>query len=178
LGPVFHDRQGPPNQAEILSRIFSLDVEDEKNQRSERRLREFLQDDLSVSFSQIGNATLEDIYTPIDRCIADGTNLKSRTAEEWRKIREDLGHLISAAISHDISNRQSSTADANRYIHDFASHIVEIASKRADLAKKGRSATKAKNYDPVSIVSLNWDIHLVSRVIDFLYKKRLCERQG
>jgi hypothetical protein len=176
LGAGFSRPAGAPNQAEILSRIFSLDVEDPKIRGAQTRLRDFLQDDLSVSFSQIGNATLEDIYTPIDRCIADGTNLKSRTAEELRKIREDLGRLISAAISHDIAAHQRSTADANRYIHDFAQHIVKIASKRADLAKNRNSATEAKNYDPVSIISLNWDILLDNTLYKSLEED--CDKEG
>lgn len=176
LGAGFSRPAGAPNQAEILSRIFSLDLEDGEIRRAQQRLREFLQDDMSVKFGQIGNATLEDIYTPIDRCIADGTNLKSKTAGELRKIREDLGRLISAAISRNISSHQSSTADANRYIHDFARHIVKIASKRAELAKNRRSATEAKNYDPVSIISLNWDILLDNAIYKSLEDD--CDKKG
>ena len=79
LGAGFSLPAGAPNQAQILSKIFSLDAEDNKIMRAQRRLREFLENDLSVNFNQIEHATLrEDIYTPIDRCIADGTNIKGQ----------------------------------------------------------------------------------------------------
>jgi hypothetical protein len=38
--------------------------------------------------------------------------------------------------------------------------VVEKAARRADLAKAAHSAKLAKEYDPVSIISLNWDILL------------------
>lgn len=87
-----------------------------------------------------------------------------------------MGRLISAAISGEISLKQRSTADANRYIHDFATHIVEITLKRAALAKNKKSATLAKNYDPISIISFNWDLLLD----DALYKslEEDCDKKG
>jgi len=72
LGAGFSRPAGAPNQAEILSKIFSLQLGDERLEESRRHLRRFLQDDLIVNFDQIENTTLEDIYTPIDRCIVSG----------------------------------------------------------------------------------------------------------
>ena len=92
-------------------------------------------------------------------------------------MREDLGYLISTAISRSITAHQISSTNGNQYIHDFARYIVKIASKRADLAKNTESATKAKNYDPVSIISLNWDILPDNALYKSLSKKIPVKRE-
>jgi hypothetical protein len=45
-------------------------------------------------------------------------------------------------------------------VNDFAHYVVEKAARRADLAKAAQSAKLAKEYDPVSIISLSCDILL------------------
>jgi hypothetical protein len=87
-----------------------------------------------------------------------------------------LGYLISTAISRSITAHQSSTSNTSQYIHDFARYIVKIASKRAVLAKDTDNAIEAKNYDPVSIISLNWDILLDNALYRSLEED--CDKKG
>lgn len=160
LGAGFSIPAGAPTQTQILGDIFNLDVRTERIQEAKARLQDFLEDDLRIKRDEISQVALEDVYTPIDRCIADGTALKSRSAVELREIREDLAYLISIAISRRIVRRQMAEPPVSPYIRDFALYIVAKAAKRAELAVNASNSYHAKEYDPLSIISLNWDILL------------------
>jgi len=160
LGAGFSKPAGAPSQAEILEEIFKLESEPPRMKRAQNALRDFLKNDLRISIAKIKDVALEDIYTPIDRCIADGTSLKSKTASNLVIIRGHLECLIATAITRKIENHQAFHAGANAYITDFARHLVDKAAKRAQLAKDTQDATPAKQYDPFSVISLNWDILL------------------
>jgi len=54
-------------------------------------LQRFLLEDLRIKREEIAQVALEDVYTPIGRCIADSTALKSSSAAELQEIPEDLG---------------------------------------------------------------------------------------
>jgi hypothetical protein len=82
LGAGFSKPAGAPNQAEILKEILALPHQSDRMKRPQAALRTFLKNDLCIGSGQIDNAALEDIYTPIDRCIADGTSLKSKSASD------------------------------------------------------------------------------------------------
>jgi len=79
---------------------------------------------------------------------------------ELARVREALGRLISHAIAARISRHQQQCPDATGYIRRFAEHLVGKAAHRSVLARSARSADAAKAYDPVSIISLNWDVLL------------------
>jgi len=168
LGAGFSKPAGAPNQSEILESIFDVNPTDERLKKAVSSLRHFLQVDLGLAEDEISGVPLEDIYTPIDRCIADGTSLKSQSTAELVSFREDLGYLISVAIAQRISS--GICPGTNQYIRDFAKHLVELASHRATLAANTDDATNAKNYDPFSIISLNWDILLDNALNDELYR--------
>ena len=160
LGAGFSIPAGAPTQAQILRDIFNLDVASERIGKAKARLQKFLEDDLRIKQEDISKVALEDVYTPIDRCVADGTALKSRSAAELAQIREDLGYLISKAISSRIMRRQESEPSVSPYIRDFAQYIVAKAAKRGELATNTPTADHVREYDPLSIISLNWDILL------------------
>lgn len=169
LGAGFSIPAGAPPQAHILADIFGLHHGSERTKVALSDLRSFLEDDLRIDIANIAQVALEDIYTPIDRCIADGTALKSRTPAHLRTIREDLGYLISMAISRRITQRQQSQVSS--YISDFARYIVAIVAKRAELAANATNSARAKEYDPLSIISLNWDI-LLDNALHFALESR------
>jgi hypothetical protein len=160
LGAGFSIPAGAPLQAKILADIFALDLRVGRVGAVRARLEEFLREDLRILSDDMENVALEDIYTPIDRCIADGTALKSRSAAQLAQLREDLGYLISVAISEQIAEKQGTPPFSTAYIHEFASYLADKASKRAELAKGEQNSWRAKQYDPFSIISLNWDILL------------------
>jgi hypothetical protein len=160
LGAGFSIPAGAPTQAQILGDILTLETLNEKVAKAKDRLEAFLINDLRIKREDIPQVALEDVYTPIDRCIADGTAFKSKSAADLKQIREDLGYMISVAISRRITARISSGDADGAYIHAFAKYLVTIAAKRADLAKDAKDSSLAKAYDPFSIISLNWDILL------------------
>lgn len=160
LGAGFSIPAGAPPQTQILGDIFKLDLATGRTREALAALKNFLRDDLRIDPATINQVLLEDIYTPIDRCIADGTALKSRTPADLKKIREDLGYLIATAIAERITQRQLSRPPVSSYISGFARYIVMKAAKRAELAANTPSSTRAKEYNPLSIISLNWDILL------------------
>jgi len=160
LGAGFSIPAGAPPQRQILADIFALDTHIERVRAARSRLQEFLAEDLRILPEAVADVALEDVYTPIDRCIADGTSLKSRSAGQLTELRENLGYLISVAISQRIAKQQETPPFSTKYIHDFARHLAIKASKRAALAKDNPDSSRAKQYDPFSIISLNWDILL------------------
>lgn len=160
LGAGFSIPAGAPPQAQVLDDILKLDDADARVGEAKLGLISFLEEDLRINLAEIGQAALEDIYTPIDRCIADGTTLKSKTTEELSKIRGELEYLISIAIARRISEHQILKPTANQYVGVFAEFLVGKAARRAALAANTDSSELAKQYDPFSIISLNWDILL------------------
>jgi hypothetical protein len=160
LGAGFSIPAGAPTQAQILGDIFTLNVGTQRVEKAKTRLQDFLLGDLRIRREEVAHVALEDVYTPMDRCIADGTSFKSKNAADLKQIREDLGYLISLAISRRITTQMNSGAADGRYIHTFANYVVGKAAKRAELAKNAKDSSLAKAYDPLSIISLNWDILL------------------
>lgn len=52
---------------------------------------------------------LEDLYTPIDRCLADGVSFRGVSTTELHDIRNAIDYLIAAAIK-----RKFETSDLSR----------------------------------------------------------------
>lgn len=160
LGAGFSKPAGAPSQAEILSEIIKLEEDVPRVRKAKDNLRQFLELDLRLTGKRLEQAALEDIYTPIDRCIADGISLRSKNALQLAELREDLEYLISTAIAQRISNYLSRNEVASNYIDRFAEYLVKKASYKATLAANGSNPDSVKEYDPFSIISLNWDILL------------------
>lgn len=117
-------------------------------------VREFLQGVLNVDERKV---SLEDIYTPMDRCLTDDLSLRGKSEAELQKVRDSLGYLIAQAIKERF---RRGTDIGSGYVDAFAKHLVELAAVRADKARDQTDASEAKKYDPFSIISLNWDILL------------------
>ena len=160
LGAGFSKPAGAPSQSGILEEIFRLAQDGSSVTNARQLLCDFLENDLRISPENRVRVALEDIYTPIDRCIADGTSLKSRTALELVELRGRLEYLISRAISTAISRYLDTHAGAGAYIDRFAAYIVEKAARRAKLSANTEDSGPSKWYDPLAIISLNWDILL------------------
>jgi hypothetical protein len=176
LGAGFSKPAGAPSQDEILGEILQLGEANGRVSEAKRNLREFLSGDLNLDIEHPERIALEDIYTPIDRCIADGTSLKGRTSANLSELREHLGGLISRAISAAIARHFAGNTGSSGYVHDFASYVVAKAARRGALAASAASSALAKGYDPLSIISLNWDILLDSAIHESLFRQ--CPKQG
>jgi hypothetical protein len=171
LGAGFSIPAGAPTQAQLLGDILTLDGWNGKVIDAKGRLESFLLDDLRIRRADLPQVALEDVYTPIDRCITDGIAFKSKSAADLAQIREDLGYLISVAISRRITNRIHSGDADGSYIHAFAKYIVAKAAKRAELAKDAKDSSLAKAHDPLAIISLNWDILLDNAINSALQER-------
>jgi hypothetical protein len=153
LGAGFSSPAGGPAQDAILGEIWNL-PDDLDLKPHKTRLRGFLRRVLNVDETKV---SLEDIYTPIDRCLADGLALRGTGEEELQKLRDSLGYLIAEALKERFDR---SPIAANKYVEDFAKHLVALGAVRAEKARGAAAASEAKKYDPFSIISLNWDILL------------------
>lgn len=153
LGAGFSSPAGGPAQDAILGEIWGL-PDDLQTKPHKDRLRGFLRRVLNVDETKV---SLEDIYTPMDRCLADGVALRGVGEDDLQKLRDSLGLLIAEAIKARFGRYPST---ANKYVEDFAKHLVALAAVRAEKAKGAADASEAKKYDPFSIISLNWDILL------------------
>jgi hypothetical protein len=180
LGAGFSIPAGGPSQARILNEILDLDESCLEVRRKKAALKTFITKDLGISLRDMHGVPLEDIYTPLDRCIADGISFKNRPPSNLVKLRSDLGGLISRAIGAAITRFSNDRPGAPDYIARFASYIVGLASKRAEYAQNTDDAEQSKQYDPLAIISLNWDILLDNALHDALHKDRLrtCARFG
>ncbi len=157
LGAGFSAPAGGPNQADILKEILALEAHDSGTRGCLDALRGFLVGTLNVDPKAIAGTALEDIYTPIDRCINDGLSLRGKTREDLLKLRGQMEYLVSIAIR---KRFESARAGSRNYVKTFAAHLVGKAVERSRRAIKARDAAKAEKYDPLSVISLNWDILL------------------
>jgi hypothetical protein len=130
-------------------------------------LLEFLTKTLGVPKSKIDALSLEDLYTPIDRCLADRVSFRGKTPTELESIRSSLDYLISQAIKKAFEQPGRDRS----YVEKFAKYLVDKAAKRAELASGTSASASVKEYDPFSIVSLNWDILLDNALDRALQKK-------
>jgi NAD-dependent SIR2 family protein deacetylase len=166
LGAGFSGPAGGPPQDAILGEIWNLpdspEIEPHKT-----RLKGFLQNVLNVDEKKV---SLEDIYTPIDRCLADGIALRGASEDELQKLRDSIGYLIAQAIK---SRFDRWPVTSSGYVNDFAKNLVGQAAVRAEKAKGQKFASEAKKHDPFSIISLNWDILLDNAINNALKAKDL-----
>jgi len=104
---------------------------------------------------------LEDIFTPLDRCLLDNLSFRNLSINEVREMRDLIYYLIGRTIQCIL--RQS----GKQFINDFAKHVVEASSERIN--------RNYSNCDPVSVISTNWDILLdnaLKNYIDSKYHKK------
>lgn len=157
LGAGFSAPAGGPSQEKLMKLI--LDFPEEREQKAadaKSKLSAYLKDALNVPFQKREGMALEDLYTPIDRCLADGLALRGKSTTDLIEVRNALDYLIAAAIKKEFED----SAKDKAYVYDFARNVVKHAAHRAHLAKETDDASAAKAYDPISVISLNWDILL------------------
>ena len=152
LGAGFSVEAGGPPQSRLLELLLNLDcLHDEKT-----RVVSFLKDTMGLSGENLAKASLEDIYTPIDRCLADRVSFRGKTQTELESLRADIDILLSMTIKRAFEGSDKDGA----YVEKLAKYLVDQASVRGTLAHGELNADKAKKHDPVSVISLNWDILL------------------
>jgi len=158
LGAGFSKDAGAPLQSEILDKISTFDadklIKDHPGRYNEvdkirdlERLKCFINENF---LAEINNAELEDIYTPVDRCIIDGVSFKGKTPEELVEIRNKLNSIIALIMDEQLTYRVS-----DDYIRNFAEYIVE----------QNRSRSIG---DKSVVITSNWDILLDNRISEYI----------
>ncbi|EQC45071.1 hypothetical protein M899_0577 [Bacteriovorax sp. BSW11_IV] len=148
LGAGFSIEAGAPNQYDLIKNIFELNDSSPNlfDREVFERFKKFLSEDLFISEEHFGEVELEDIFTPLDRCIAENTSFRGLSFDEMKRARSDVYYLIAKMLDEKLRDIDSS------YIDKFAKHLV--------FESKKRSNNRYKMIDPVSVVSMNWDIML------------------
>lgn len=143
LGAGFSAAAKAPMQDRIIAKIFeTFDEQDEKLQKFTR----FLKDVLFIDSSQFDKIALEDIFTPLDRCLLENVSFRKLSIQEVKEERENIIFLIGKTLQNILASPDKECIDT------FARHLVNESKIR----KKGGY----KKYDPVSVITTNWDILL------------------
>ncbi|WNM57329.1 hypothetical protein [Candidatus Nitrospira allomarina] len=150
LGAGFSLDAGAPTQASLMAEAFRLYREDRSLFDPERfeDFKKFLLNQLNVSEGNLSKVALEDIFTPLDRCLSENSQFRGIGLGQIMKVRESVFYVVGQTI-HLILER---TGKSKNYIDLFADYLTKESSVR--------SGYKYKRADPVSVISTNWDILL------------------
>lgn len=150
LGAGFSIDAGAPTQNKIIKEIFKLAKEhpSELDLDSVEIFRNFLSNILSIPERLHAKIPLEDVFTPLDRCLTDNISFRDISIQEVKNIRQIVYYLIGKTLEFLLRTSGSK----KNYIDLFAKKIVQDCSIR-----KGGNY---RNIDPISIISTNWDILL------------------
>jgi len=146
LGAGFSAEANAPAQESLIKTIFDLHEKDPAtfHYGSVKHFSDFLTDHLNIPQKMHKLVPLEDIFTPIDRCLLDNISFRDLDREELVKIRETVYYLIGRALEEVLKDSQ------HRYVEDFADFLVNKCKDRME----------NPSLDPVSVISTNWDILL------------------
>jgi NAD-dependent SIR2 family protein deacetylase len=164
LGAGFSVSAGLPTQFDLTREIFNPQFSDANQEQhnffdTQKKLLELLRSDFGINEESEYSLSLEDIYTPLDRCIIENSNFRSFHPEELLNLRQTLDAILILAIK-----AKSRLSEKSDYIEKFATHLIES------------SKTRINNYrrnDPVAVITTNWDI-----LLDVALREKLSEEQG
>jgi len=164
LGAGFSIPCGAPPQSKIIESILALQ-KDKSIGVSQKKLiddyiskfKEFIDQNLFVSEDGLFKTALEDIFTPLDRCIIEDISFRDIDPKSLIGIRDILYALIAAAISKSICKTEEN------YIEKFVNYLITQTQVRKI----------NPNEDNVAVISTNWDIILDNAIQKALKKMRL-----
>ncbi|MHB1832346.1 MAG: hypothetical protein ACYCRH_08065 [Acidiferrobacteraceae bacterium] len=158
LGAGFSVEAGAPTQAAIIREAFTLYRSDKENFCKARfdEFTSFIKDQLNVAESCFPDIALEDIFTPLDRCLNESSQFRGIGLDKIMKVRESVFYVVGRTIQLLLDKSDKS----NSYINKFAGYLTDKSSVRA-----GANYTRE---DPVSVISTNWDILLDNSIYQSL----------
>ncbi len=148
LGAGFSADAGGPTQNGIIKTLLNSKFK-QTYPRLEKEVDtfiDFLEKDLGIPGTLHECVALEDVFTPIDRCIANGKSLKNRDAKELVELREKFHSLMGASAQFGIDR----SGKDKKYVDSFANYINELAKKRLITPDE----------DLITVITTNWDILL------------------
>ncbi len=108
-----------------------------------------------ISPNKFENVSLEDIYTPIDRCIIDNISFRNINKSRLLEIRQMINALVILMLRQKLR-----IVPPNNYVDEFAKYLVKT---KADLKP---------NSDPFTVISLNWDILIDNALHEYINPKK------
>lgn len=145
LGAGFSIEAGAPSQEKIVSKIFEIHEREPIffGEKKIAKFKSFLQNTLNISENYQKTIPLEDIFTPLDSCIANNISFRNVDVEGLKKSRQLVFELIGLTLQYILqySNKE--------YIDIFSKYLVQESKKRLQ-----------SKQDFISIISTNWDILL------------------
>lgn len=161
LGAGFSVEAGAPMQENIMGEIFRIHSKNaQKYSENDFILFEnLLTKQLFYKESQFEKIQLEDLFTPLDRCLADNINFRDLSLHEILKTRQAIFNIIGTTMRILLEENPNK----KNYIDQFADYLVNESSKRID--------KKYRTVDPVSVISTNWDILLDTSIYNTIRQK-------
>ncbi|GHB59516.1 hypothetical protein GCM10008107_05840 [Psychrosphaera saromensis] len=149
LGAGFSVEAGAPTQAAIIPEAFKQFRENKANFDKDRfaEFTSFINDQLNIPECRYSSIALEDIFTPLDRCLSESSQYRGISLDNIMKIRESVFYVVGRTIQLLLDKNHSKD-----YIDSFAKYLTEKSSMRA--------YNNYQEKDPVSVISANWDILL------------------
>ena len=150
LGAGFSLDAGAPPQSRIVNDIIELHNLNPHLFLPDRvsAFTKFLTNTMNIPPAMHADVPLEDIFTPLDRCIADNISFRELDIIGVKYIRETIYYLIGVTLKFKLENVDK------HYIDKFAEHLFNKSIGR----KKG--GYKNTDTDKVAVISTNWDILL------------------
>jgi NAD-dependent SIR2 family protein deacetylase len=159
LGAGFSVEAGAPTQAAIIREAFKLHKANPRKFKPTKfkEFTNFIEQQLNISEDMFSNIDLEDIFTPLDRCLAESSQFRGISLDKIMKVRESVFYVVGRTIQL-LLNETTKTKD---YIDYFANYLTRESSVRAGVEYKRK--------DPVSVISTNWDILLDNSIYKSLH---------
>jgi hypothetical protein len=160
LGAGFAIEAQVPSQERLVQKIF------ETHQNNPHILGEgkmldfkaFLENTMHMPIELQETILLEDIFTPLDKCIADNMSFRNLSVEELKSKRELIFELIGKTLEYILENSDKD------YVNLFANYLVKTA--------RCRKEKRYDEFDPVSVISTNWDILLDNSIYNTIKANR------
>ncbi|OAI25702.1 MULTISPECIES: hypothetical protein [Methylomonas] len=158
LGAGFSVEAGAPMQAAIIREAFRL--YNSNDQQFDRKRFDifvsFIRKQLNVTEEHFADVDLEDIFTPLDRCLTESSQYRGIGLDQIMKVRESVFYVVGRTIQC-LLNETNNSKD---YINKFANYLTKKSSIR--------TGENYKREDPVSVISTNWDILLDNSIYQLL----------
>ena len=157
LGAGFSKSAHAPLQSEIIDEIFQIGNNELPSDHRQIFIqyrddfKKFLSDTMFIDEANFGNVNLEDIYTPIDRCIIDNLAFRNISPKFLIDLRQKINGLIIIMLNHKLKYTRTRPS----HIENFTNYLIELRKAH-------------KRNDPFAIISTNWDI-----LIDNSFKRKI-----
>jgi len=162
LGAGFSKNENAPLQAEIIREIFQINTKElSPNYRKiytryRNDFKNFLSETMFIDEKKFESLSLEDIYTPIDRCILDNLAFRNIAPKDLIELRQKINGLIIIMLDYKLHL----TRPKGSHVEKFTDYLIALRKKHL-------------KDDPFAIISTNWDI-----LVDASFRGKIPPEEG